>query len=62
MITMGSKLFIERTNGDGTLDLMCRLCRAPVGKSLSESDLPAVRAAHMCSVEDLLRSASGECN
>ena len=59
---MGPKLFMERTNSDGTRDLVCRLCRARVGSSLSESDLTTVVAAHICSVGDLLRSASGQSN
>jgi hypothetical protein len=44
------KLFHEQFNADGTLDLLCLVCRALVGENLSLENLPAVRETHRCRV------------
>jgi hypothetical protein len=41
--------FHERSNPDGTLDLMCLLCRALIAENVQPSSLPALEAAHSCS-------------
>jgi hypothetical protein len=45
-----NKLFHEQFNADGTLDLLCLVCRALVGENLSLENLPGVREAHRCRV------------
>jgi hypothetical protein len=48
MIAAGERAFMERANGDGTLDLLCLSCRALVGENLSHPNLPVVEQAHRC--------------
>jgi hypothetical protein len=50
MTKVVSKLFHEQFNADGTLDLLCLVCRALVGENLSLENLPGVREAHRCRV------------
>jgi hypothetical protein len=48
MIATDSKHFYEQRNTDGTLDLLCLICRALVGENLSEVHLQSMREAHKC--------------
>jgi hypothetical protein len=53
MITADSNHFYEQRNADGTLDLLCLICRALVGENLSEANLQGVREAHKCRARKL---------
>ena len=48
MSKLADKRFHEQLNSDGTLDLLCLVCRALVGENLSETNLPGAREAHRC--------------
>jgi len=43
-----SRHFHVQLNADGTLDLLCLVCRALVGENLPEASLPIAQEAHRC--------------
>ena len=43
----------HRMNPDGTIDSICPLCYATVGKDRSESQLERMEADHICDPDEL---------
>ena len=48
MSKLDSRHFHVQLNADGTLDLLCLVCRALVGENLPEASLPIAQEAHRC--------------